>query len=409
MEREGSSHPLDEMFNDDAHEQKDNQVKKNEKKVEQDSKQEFKSKLLSLRLLKETKPLIRKWETVNLKRGAIVEHISTPAEAMSFLNWARTEKGLNIQDNPKLYEIFNFMRDELPLPEKSQIEPPEAEMVLEKEESVSFHNELTRDTSESDSLLASIEKDHEIKNLFNQWKEETEDVIGETISKDDVINFLDWATKEKTLEISGKLYKKLDHFRYDLEHGNSGEIAEEEQKIIVDPKVYEEAEKIEATKKRISDLPTESDILGSEAKSEKLRSHRQQIQDLYGVTLDEEGQPATPKDEAKIAKMLGLIDADVQKVQRSGFFGKVKGFFQNMGVSEKDKMIAYGFKKDLGEYTHFMLENVQPKYESRGPVSRSMIRERGSVGTSVGTIETARHSPIKRTAPKRGRPRKAKV
>lgn len=38
-----------------------------------------------------------------------------------------------------------------------------------------------------------------------------------------------------------------------------------------------------------------------------------------------------------------------------------------------------------------------------------MIRERGLIGTSNGSVETARHTPLKRAVPKRGRPRKTKA
>ncbi|GEM_PF-2627363 len=218
---------------------------------------------------------------------------------------------------------------------------------------------------------------------------------------EDIIDFAEWAQTEKALDIPGETYAKLDKLRYDLENGKSTSTSEEPS-VIVDPELLKESEEIDEARRRVNTIPETPISTDTDKIDTEITSYQRKIFDTYGIRLTETGEPARPQDESKIRNMLGLIDPDVRKIQRSGFFGKIKGFFQDIGTSENERMMARAFKKDLSGLTQLILSQP-PKYGDRMPVGRSVVRESHTDHIQRGSTTYTRHTPLRRPAPKRPR------
>lgn len=230
-------------------------------------------------------------------------------------------------------------------------EIPEAEMILEPEEENRYEgfHKLIQDTSESDGILEKIEKHPEVKKAFEQWKDVSEDVIGNSISKEEAIQFLEWAMDNKKIDFSEyddawELYLKLNA------HNASQKSYNVDQQSI----------------KRISDtiasLPDKAERFTPTEDNRKLALYRQRLEEVHGILLNDEGNPASQSDEDKVSKMMGLVDADVKKIQRSGILGKIKGFVSDLVVSDQDRLQARAFQNDFNEYNRLSKEVSASRY-----------------------------------------------
>lgn len=274
-----------------------------------------------------------------------------------------------------------------------------SKLLKEKKEASNEKKELT---SEQKTILE-IRTNKYLQPFVKEWgKLNGANSRLKTISTaEDIINFATWVQTEKVLDIPGETYIKLDRIQSNLENGKNTR-TQNKPREIEDSEVILESEDIDEARRRVNTIPetplsTDTDKIDTE-----ITSYQRKIFDTYGIRLTETGDPATPKDESKIRNMLGLIDPDVRKIQRSGFFGKIKGFFQDIGTSENERMMASAFKKDLSGLTQLILSQP-PKYGDRMPVGRSVVRESHTDHIQRGSTTYTRYTPLKRPAPKRPR------
>lgn len=304
------------------------------------------------------------------------QRLSSEKKTRKFINWAMQNTEIDFS--------------KLLMEKKSQLPSDESEKKSKNQE-----------TSIKKEILQ-IRLNKKLQPLIEQWGKENAEkgkTFKKIATKDDLEAFEDWARIE------------LEKIQDKKEEAQGGE-PEELPSAMVDPELYAETEeeKINKTRQKITDIGREATGQQQAEKLQKLAQSRQNLVDFYGISLDEDGNPATPKDQNRVTKMMELAkDEDVKNLQRAGLFGKIRGFFTDLGASKKDEAQAKEFKKDFQKFNKLSAETLTEKYTSGGPIGRSIIRERGSVSTSVGSIETARHTPLKHLAPKRGRPRKTKA
>ncbi len=269
-------------------------------------------------------------------------------------------------------------------------EIPDAEMVLEPEEENKYEgfHKLIQDTSESDEILEKIEKHPEVKKAFDQWKDVSEDVIGNSISKEEAIHFLDWAMDNKKIDFSEyddawELYLKLNA------HNASKKSHNIDQQSI----------------KRISDtiasLPDKAEGFTPTEDNRKLVLYRQRFEEVYGILLNDEGNPASQSDEDKVSKMMSLVDADVKKIQRSGILGKIKGLVSDLMASDQDRLQAQAFQRDFSEYNRLSQEVSAARYNPDDFEETS--------NTEVEEVENKKTRKTKPAARRTKRPRKEKL
>ncbi len=426
MEREG--HGFKEMLDDeilddssvDNHEtNKPNRINKEEKNEEasgeeisrakKNGREKINSLPLDLKLDKEVSALIAEWKK---DQGKKTKLLAAGLETAQFLHWILQEKegAMSKKNYEKIYKLYDDETD----PEiKSQAQESYIEEQEEKERkgekiieepAPEEKPETKKNGREKINFLPlEVSLSKELKPFITEWKQKQEKKTL-LFSKTEASELLDWMLKEKATDISAKEYNKLQEIYLDL----TSDIPSEAKKVDIETQKKEQQQKdeegIDIAREKIHQVVMNENSELNEVQKQ-LELHRQEIKKNFGISFDEFNTPATPADNEKIEKLLALSEKETET--KKTFWGKIKGIFQ----SNEDTKYAQNFKSYFDDYLRIakeLPEKVQMK-TTGGTIGRSMIRERGLIGTSNGSVETARHAPLKRTTPKRGRPRKTKA
>jgi hypothetical protein len=252
-------------------------------------------------------------------------------------------------------------------------------------------------------LPLEVSLNKELKPFITEWKQQ-QGKKAIIFSKTETSELINWILKEKATDISAKEYNKLQDIYLEMtadSFPNTKQIELETQKKEQEEKDAQEMSIVqEKIHRAIMNEATDINEIQTQ-----LELHRKEIKQNYGISFDEFNTPATPADAKKIEDLLALSESEVET--KKTFWGKIKDVFR----SNESRKNAQNFRKDFDDYlriTKELPEKIQMK-TTGGTLRRSMIREGGTEYTSVGTIETTRHTPLKQESPKRrGRPKKVK-
>ncbi len=373
-------------------------------KAKKNGREKINSLPLELKLDKEILALIAEWKE---DQGKKTKLLTAGLETAQFLHWILQEKeGVVSKKNyEKIYKLYDNETDpeiksqaqEAYIEEQEQKER-EGEKVIEKPPTEKIVK-IRKDGREKINFLPlEVSLNKELKPFITEWKQKQEKKTL-LFSKTEASELLDWILKEKATDISVKEYNKLQETYLDLTTDIRSEAKEKDIESQKKEQQQKDEEGINMAREKIHQVVMNENTDLNEIQKQ-LELHRQEIQKNFGISFDEFNTPATPADDEKIEKLLALSEKETET--KKTFWGKIKNIFS----SNEDTRKAQNFKKDLDDYlriTKELPDKVQIK-TTGGTIGRSMIRERGLVGTSNGSIETARHTPLKR-----GRPPKTKV